>query len=311
MTTVEPMSTATIAVAHHATTGGAWLAALRMAAAPAANHKLLHLRVTITDPASEDTETRFLADQMLIGERHLPVQTVVNTLFPAVLARSCKDPVELVTRYRRMYKRIKNESRANRRGTYFGRLICYPARDGEVDQLTRIISHLHRDHHKGGRPRAIYEMATSTSGSGGNPDSSDVVVHDHAIRAETIAHDNGYQPGVHDTVDIAAASGYDNPDMQVYAPTPDTIPMGFPCLSHLSFQRDGQHLHLMAHYRHQYLVERAYGNYLALGLLQGYIAAAADLRVGHLSVNVGLATLEISRAKLRRYLPLLGQQRLW
>jgi hypothetical protein len=50
MTTVAPMS-ATISVAHHATTGGAWLAALRMAAA--ANHKLLHLRVTITHPASD------------------------------------------------------------------------------------------------------------------------------------------------------------------------------------------------------------------------------------------------------------------
>ncbi|MGH3428977.1 MAG: hypothetical protein ACRDRI_23680 [Pseudonocardiaceae bacterium] len=48
MTTVEPMSAATIAVAHHATTGGAWLAAVRMAAAN--DHKLLHLRVTITDP---------------------------------------------------------------------------------------------------------------------------------------------------------------------------------------------------------------------------------------------------------------------
>ncbi|MGH3721787.1 MAG: hypothetical protein ACRDRI_23675 [Pseudonocardiaceae bacterium] len=154
-------------------------------------------------------------------------------------------------------------------------------------------------------------MATSTSGSGDNPESPGVIVYDYPARTEAIAHDNSHQPGIHDIVDIAASTNFDNPDMQVYAPTPDTIPMGFPCLSHLSFQRDGQHLHLMAHYRHQYLVERAYGNYLALGLLQGYIAAAADLRVGRLSVDVGLATLEISPAKLRRYLPLLGQQRLW
>ncbi len=209
-----------------------------------------------------------------------------------------------------MYKRIKKESSANQRGTYFGRLVCYPTRDGEVDQLTRLISHLNRDYRKGRRPGAIYEMTTSTR----EHDYSSVpnaVVLDQVIQAETTAYDNGHQSGVHDSDDIAADLSVDNPEMQVYAPTPDTIPMGFPCLSHLSFQRDGQHLHLMAHYRHQYLVERAYGNYLALGLLQGYVAAAADLRVGHLSVNAGLATLEISHDKLLRYLSLLDQQRLW
>jgi hypothetical protein len=42
-----------------------------------------------------------------------------------------------------------------------------------------------------------------------------------------------------------------------------------------------------------------------------YNTAAADLRVGHLSIDVGLATLEISPTKLRRYLSLPGQQRLW
>jgi hypothetical protein len=307
MTTIEPMQ-ATSAVAHHATTGGAWLAALRMAAD--ANHKLLHLHVTITDPASEDHETRFLADQMLIGERLPPVQTVVNTLFPAALARSCRGSAELVARYRRIYKRIKNESGANRKGTYFGRLICYPGRDREVDQLTRLINYLHCDYQKSHRPRAIYEMATSTSESDHDPQSSDMVARDHFIPAKATAHGNGHQSDIDHIFDIGA--DVDGQEMQVYAPTPDTIRMGgFPCLSHLSFQRDGQHLHLMAHYRHQLLVQRAYGNYLALGLLQGYIAAAADLHVGHLSVNAGLATLEISPSKLDRYLALLDQQRLW
>jgi hypothetical protein len=153
-------------------------------------------------------------------------------------------------------------------------------------------------------------MATSTSGPDHDPQSSDMVAGEHSIRAKATVHGNGHQSGIDYTTNIGA--DLDGQEMQIYALIPDTIRMGgFPCLSHLSFQRDGQHLHLMAHYRHQLLVQRAYGNYLALGLLQGYIATAADLHVGQLSVNAGLATLEINPAKLVHYLALLGQQRLW
>jgi hypothetical protein len=59
--------------------------------------------------------------------------------------------------------------------------------------------------------------------------------------------------------------------------------MGFPYLSHLSWQRHHGHLHLLAKYRHQYLIEQQ----------------AAELQVGELSVDTGLATLEITPAALR------------
>jgi hypothetical protein len=76
--------------------------------------------------------------------------------------------------------------------------------------------------------------------------------------------------------------------------------MGFPCLSFCSFQLDGDQIHLVAHYRSQYLVQRAYGNYLALGQLLNYVARAAGLRTGQLTVIAGHASIERSVAKTTR-----------
>ncbi|WP_410574269.1 hypothetical protein [Amycolatopsis sp. cmx-4-61] len=284
---------ATNQVIRQATTGAAWLKVVDLAAA---NHpdRLLHLRLTITDPGSEDPQVRAVVDGMLTAMGKPPVQTVVNTLFPAVLARLSKDPEELSSRYTGMYKRIQREVGANNRGTYFGRLVHYPARDKPVNQLTRLIGQLRRDQNgQKARPAAIYETTTTTSA---------------AVPAQD-------RKPLDDATDssarVATTSQVSVDEMQVYAPTPDTIPMGFPCLSHLSWQRIDGHLHLLAQYRHQYLIERAYGNYLALGLLQHYVANAAGLQVGELSVDAGLATLDITPSALRGHLARLNQTSLW
>ena len=247
--------------------------------------RLLHARVTITDPGAGDPEVRALVDRMLTVLKKAPVQTVVNTLFPAALTRVSKTPHELSSRYTAMYKRIRREAGANGGGTYFGRIVHYPARDEPVNQLTRLIEQLRRDQSaKKTRPAAIYEIATAAPGAVTGQD----------------------RRPLDDASDATCTE-----ETQVYAPTPDTIPMGFPCLSHLSWQRVGGRLHLLAQYRHQYLIERAYGNYLALGLLQRYVATAAELDVGELSVDTGLCTLEITPAALRKHLAQLNQTSLW
>ena len=198
--------------------------------------------MTITNPGSEDPAIRAVADRMLTALGKAPVQTVVNTLFPEVLANLTESPEELSSRYCTMYPRIRSEDGANSRGTYFGRLVHYPTRDKPVNQFTRLIDQLRRDEkHKQARPAAIYEMTTSIAAA--TPD------HDHQMEA---------------CQDAAGADRDDAVgDFQVFAPTPDTIPMGFPCLSHLSWQRHQGYLHLLARYRHQYLIERGYGNYLS------------------------------------------------
>lgn len=68
--------------------------------------------------------------------------------------------------------------------------------------------------------------------------------------------------------------------------------MAFPCLSFCSFQLDDDRLHLVANYRSQYLVQRAYGNYLGLGELQQYVARAAGFGVGELLVVAGHARVD-------------------
>jgi hypothetical protein len=71
--------------------------------------------------------------------------------------------------------------------------------------------------------------------------------------------------------------------------------MGFPCLAHLSLHREDGGLHLTGYYRNQYLVERAYGNYLGLAGLQRYIAAATGLALGELVVIAGHAEIDTHR----------------
>lgn len=80
----------------------------------------------------------------------------------------------------------------------------------------------------------------------------------------------------------------------IHVPGTDTNPIGFPCLSHCSFQLDnaqGQ-VHLLATYRSQFLVERGYGNYLGLGRLLAHVADQTGLQTGRLTVVAGLAHLE-------------------
>ena len=56
--------------------------------------------------------------------------------------------------------------------------------------------------------------------------------------------------------------------------------MGFPCLSFVSFQLDGNRLNLTAIYRNQYYFQRALGNFIGLARLQRFVANAAELELG-------------------------------
>ena len=83
-------------------------------------------------------------------------------------------------------------------------------------------------------------------------------------------------------------------DVPVQEPTRDTSTMDFPCLSFLSFQLDhGEVLHVVAHYRSHYLVQRAYGNYLAIGRLLAYICDRAGVTPGCMTVVAGYAQVEL------------------
>jgi thymidylate synthase len=72
----------------------------------------------------------------------------------------------------------------------------------------------------------------------------------------------------------------------------------FPCMSHLSFQRDGDVVHVLAYYRSQDVATKAYGNYLGIGQLGAYVARQSDLVLGTVTVVAGIAELNPSPAGL-------------
>ena len=81
-------------------------------------------------------------------------------------------------------------------------------------------------------------------------------------------------------------------EINIFSERYDTNRMSFPCMAHLSFHMHDGALHQQAVYRNEYLVARAYGNYLGLAQLQVYLAAACGLKVGEFAVTIGHVELD-------------------
>lgn len=246
----------------------AWLATL-LQVADAPDSKLFHTVTRIAEPTVEDGIIRAAADDLLAVLDHQSIETVANTVFPLRLAKSSRDAAHLGKRYRAMYPTLKRVHKSNRRGTYFGRLVAYPAESDTYDQLSALISKLNQEL-RGDRPKgARYEVPIARGLEA--PDEKE---------SETA--DDG---------DATAA-------LPIHAAGRDTSPMDFPCLSFCSFQLDRDRLHLSAHYRSQYLVQRGYGNYLGLARLQAYVAESVGISSGQLLVVAGLAHAEAAKYRV-------------
>jgi len=242
----RPSGTASMTIAGPIVTGAnlsdAWLSALRTVR-DSPGGDLFHLVTRIERPLPEDLAIRAAADHLLSSLGHDSVHTVANTIFPSSLAATCANADELSARYRAMYGRVRVLERSNDGGTYFGRIVAYPARAENHDQLATVIGKIQRENAGRAPKSARYEIS-------------------------------------------------------VYTPGTDNSIMGFPCLSSCSFQLDRGRLHLVAHYRSQYLVQRGYGNYLGLARLQEYIAAQAGVLSGEMTVVAGHARADAAKYKI-------------
>lgn len=76
----------------------------------------------------------------------------------------------------------------------------------------------------------------------------------------------------------------------------DRQTMGFPCLSHLSFSLNGGVLHLGAVYRSHDFISRAYGNYVGLGRVLGFVAQQSGFPVGELACLSSSASAEVGKS---------------
>ncbi len=246
----------------------AWIRACR-ALDRLGTHRAYHTTVHIDDPTRDDPGVRAELDRILESKGKQPVRTVANTIFPAALARTTGEHAALAERYKALYPSLRRMHRGNRRGTYFGRLIDYPGARGKIDQIEAVIRRLQQQMKTSGPKTACYETGL-------------------------------VDPATDVDAEPATAS------LPVNAPGIDNSTTSFPCLSHCSFQLDrAGHLHLVALYRSHYMVERAYGNYVGLGDLMAYIAHAAGLGVGVLTVVAGYAQLDSDC--ITRIRPLLAE----
>lgn len=256
----------------------AWLQAVReLDRRP--DPRALHMIVSIEAPTAEDDLIRTAVDRLLGDLQQPGIDTVANTIFPTAIAATSSSHKELVERYLRYLPRLRKFP-GNQFGTYFARLIAYPGIKGEVDQVAAVVDRLQ----KGGRaPFTRYEALIDQPEVDGALD----------VRTTTLQGNESSSAGRELLHDVASAS--------IYTPGKDRTPGHFPCLSHCSFQKDSEaRVHLLAYYRSQSMVERAYGNYLGLGRLLQYVADQAGLRTGQLTVVAGQARIEMARRQVRQ-----------
>lgn len=257
----------------------AWISGIRMLK-KMPNFEAFNLAVRIDNPIAEDDRLRELIQSYLClhhkrcGNDH--INTVVETIFPhSYLYSTCSDPrvPEQRGAFYDKYRRNSGTIRAfNPKGTYFQRLINWPSWDTP-------------------RTRAINQIET-------------IICKINSEKASRVVHEIG----------LDADSTELNLDAKLYDPLRDrkyAKIVGFPCLSHISIkpesaQSSGGKIHMAAIYRSHYFIEKAYGNYLGLGLLLKFIADATGREVGELFCVSSLAMIDyLSRKRVDDLLTLL------
>jgi hypothetical protein len=224
-----------------------------------AGGKAVHLAVAIARPAdAEDQSIRaaldaFVDERRAAGDKIWPVTTVANTLFPAAFYRPGREGAR-----KRLYELHAKAQRLQQRmrhpENYFHRLVAYPTPNGEqFNQLEFIVDRLIKQR----RPRK--------GGRGG-------------------ALSSAYELGLGIPGDG---------DLRIQAPGQDRNTMSFPCLSHISLTLERDTLCLAALYRNQHFIDRAYGNYLGLARLGGFIANEAGVELGEIVCLATHADLQL------------------
>lgn len=245
-----------------------------------------HLVTRIVRPGSEEMTIRAAAERLSAELGYPMIETVANTIFPERLARSCRDHHELAHRYRAMYPTVRSLHRANRYGTYFGRIVSYPAVSGSsFDQLADLVRKLQIELGTSGPKSARFELSFVDLTDDRDTGDGSAVETDSLAGLESA---DTIEQGVEDVL----------PATPIYVPNQDRSAMGFPCLSFCSFQLVHGFLHLVAHYRRQELVRRGYGNYLGLARLLRYVSKMVNVEPGQLTVVAGVAAVDAARWRI-------------
>ncbi len=250
--------------------GSAWLAAFR--ALDAGKGSVVNLAVDIAAPMTEDIGVRGAIEDALVGLRDnhrgfanvQSMHTVANTVFPISLYR----PNSEGAASRFIVNALRGEQ--NRRhathrqwGTYLGRLVAYPARDGVATNQLAI--NLDRLSGQGRQWSDLYEIPiASPDGDHDGPDWEDLGPESSATVGAVLHGDTRL----------------------------DARRRGGPCLAHISLTLEDGVVSMLALYRRHSYVTRAYGNFLGLSRLLYFLAHESGHDVGNLLVVTGHATVD-------------------
>lgn len=224
------------------------------------------LSVAIENVSEEDMEIRSLLDSFSKYKGIPPISTVANTIFPVALYYPDNPKLTGDKARHHLYQlylqgnKIRKRCPANKNGTYFGRMIDYPASKVktnplERNQIERIITRLKSNLTRVNPLSSIYELSVGVS-------------------EDYLSQDN-------------------TADIQIRQPDKDTRIMGFPCLSHISLNLCKGHLNMTALYRNQHFIRKAYGNYLGLSRLLRFICREVGCESGTLLCIANHADAEL------------------
>lgn len=120
-------------------------------------HETTHLLMRMTEPLPEDESIRAAVDELVSAARLQDVDEVRNTIFPAGMAADYPRPADLAEAYMEDYEVLRRFP-GNNKGTYFGRICCYPTVSGDsVAQLAQTTKKLEAARN-GDRFRARYQL---------------------------------------------------------------------------------------------------------------------------------------------------------
>jgi hypothetical protein len=246
-----------------ATVSEAWLRTVEVVVR--GGGRLVNVLTTITEPGSEDAHVRAVIDRTLDGQerRAQSVETVAGTIFPAELYRDVGYP------WRPGLSPVEAEALDDAATALF---------DSYELMLPLLLT---ANGNKGG---TYFSRMVTWPGKepGGVNQLADRIRYLRGHRTRGVTANNA--------ADIAIGGEADIPDqgLQVYAAT-DRRQRAFPCLVHIDLTLLAGRLSMLAVYRHQFLLTKAYGNLIGLCDLLKFLAQQSGFDVGELAVQATLA----------------------
>lgn len=231
--------------------------------------RCVHLVTTVTEPGREVPAVRDVLDDFGGGESIQSMHTVAETIFPASLyadpgfAWSTSMPAEK--------EALLDEAAATLYVAYEDALPLLLTADGN---------------HRG---TYFARMITWPGKEAGG-------INQLAARIQKLRTEHRSGKATYNLLDIDVASDATDTDLrgiQIYAAS-DRRVRGFPCLTHIDLTLFQGRLHAVAVYRHQYFIEKAYGNMLGLSWLLDFLCQQTGFSLGELVVHATLADDERS-----------------